>query len=227
MNPMMMMAIPAILSAIGGLTGSKAKQGSTYTKGQRGTIDDILQSIKGMKGNQDITQNQGFQGGQDWLNSLFNDQDFFNRFEAPAQRNFQENTVPDLANRFAAMGSGGSLGSTGFRNQLAREGSNLQTNLAAMRGGMQQQGVGQQLQYAQQPFQNLMQLLQQGLQPTQNQYHPASTGFGGNIGSSMFGGLASGYGQQAGQMMAQQNNGNDSTNMLNGAGGAMLGQRQY
>lgn len=202
MNPAAMMAIPAILSAIGGLTGDKAKQGSTYSKGQRSAIDDILQSIKGMKGSQDITQQPGYQQGNEWLMSMFNDPEFFNQFEAPLQRQFQEQTVPDLANRFASMGSGGALGSTGFRNQLAREGSNLSTNLAALRGGMQQQAIPQLLGYANQPFSNMMSLYNQGLQPTQNQYHPASPGFGGNIGASMFGGMAQGLGNQWGQQMS-------------------------
>lgn len=205
MNPMMMMAIPAIFSALGGLTGDKAKQGSTYSKGARSAIDDILNSIKGMKGGaMDVTQNQNYQTGQDWLQSMFNDPQFFEQFEAPIQRQFQEQTIPELANRFAGMGSGGSTGSTAFRNQLAREGSNLSTNLAALRGGMQQQAIPQLQAYAQQPFSNLMSLYQQALQPTMNQYTPASPGFGANIGASLFGGLAQGYGQQFGQGMANQ-----------------------
>lgn len=201
-----MMAIPSLLSLVGGLTGDKAKQSSTYTKGQRSAIDDVLQSIKGMKsGAQDITQQPGYQQGQEWLSALFNDPEFFNKFEAPLQRQFQEQTVPDLANRFASMGSGGALGSTGFRNQLAREGSNLSTNIAALRGGMQQQAIPQLLGYSQQPFSNLMSLYGTALQPTQNQYLPATPGFGGNIGASMFGGLAQGYGQSLGQKFAGQN----------------------
>ena len=205
MNPAMMMAIPTILSLIGGLTGDKAKQGSTYTKPQRGTINDILQSIKGMGANsQDITQGQPYQQGNEWLSNLFNDPEFFNSFEAPLQRDFQEKTIPELSNRFASLGSGGALGSTAFRNALGREGSNLHTNIAALRGGLQQQGVNQSLQYGQQPFNNYMSLLQTALQPTQNQYHPASPGFGGNTGASMFSGLAQGYGNQWGQQMAGQ-----------------------
>ncbi len=203
LNPMMMMAIPALLTALGGLTGDKAKQGSTYNKGQRSAIDDILGSIKGMKGgSQDIQQQPGFQQGNDWLMSMFNDPNFFNKFEAPLQRQFQEQTIPDLANRFASMGSGGSLGSTGFRNQANREAGNLSTNIGALRGGMQQQAIPQLLGYAQQPFSNLMSLYNQALQPTQNQYKPAAPGFGGNIGSSMFGGMAQGFGNSWGQQMA-------------------------
>lgn len=186
----------------GGLFGSKEKKSSTYDKPQLGLINDIVGQVKGGLGNQDITQNQGYQQGQSWLNSLFSDPEFFQRFEAPLQRQFQEQTVPDLANRFASMGSGGSLGSTAFRNQLGREGSNLGTNIAALRGNMQQQGVGQQLGYSQQPIQNLMQLLQGALTPTQNVYQGPSQGLLGGALPGLIGGLSAGYGQQLGQSMA-------------------------
>ena len=127
-----------------GMFGSNEKHGSTYGKGALGTLDKIQQFANNGFGNANIQQNQGYQQGQDWLNNLMgNDQGFWDQFEAPMQRQFEENTIPDLANRFASMGSGGSTGSTAFRNQLGREGSNLHTNIAALRGGMQQQGVGQ------------------------------------------------------------------------------------
>lgn len=203
MNPLLLMSL---LSAGGGLLSSLGGQngqfGSTYTENQRNTIDDLLQSVKGMRGQQDITQNPSYQQGQDYLMSLFNDPEFFNRFEAPLQRQFNEQTVPGLANRFASMGSGGSLGSTGFRNQLAREGSNLSTNIAALRGNMQQQAVPQLLGYAQQPFQNLMQLYNTALTPTRNVYQPPSAGPFAPIFSAISGGLAQGYGQKIGQGMA-------------------------
>ncbi len=185
------------------LFGSQGKQGSSYGRNQLSMIDQILQQIKGMQsqGQGDITQNQGYQQGQEWLNNLFNDPEFFKNMEAPAQRQFQEQTVPDLANRFASMGSGGSLGSTGFRNQLAREGSNLHTNIAALRGGMQQQGVNQALNYAQQPFNNYAQLSQLGLTPTNNTYQPPSTGFWGSMVPSAITGASQYY-------MNQPNNSN-------------------
>jgi hypothetical protein len=192
------------------LFGSPAEKSSSFGKNQLSSIDSILQAIKGMRGGaQDITQNQGYQQGQNWLSSLFNDPQFFNQFEAPIQRQFQEEIIPGLANRFAAEGSGGSLGSTGFRNQLAREGSNLGTNIAALRGGLQQQGVNQGLQYAQQPFSNLMSLYQQALQPTQNQYQPASGGLLGPAIGAFAGGLGGGlgniFGQGLGNRFAGQN----------------------
>lgn len=175
-------AISAIMSVLGpvltAFTGQQGKMGSTYGKPALGLIDQIINQVKGMGGGGggDITQNPTFQGGQQWLQGLFNDPQFFQNFEAPLQRQFQEEIIPGLANRFAGMGSGGSTGSTGFRNQLAREGSNLSTNIAALRGGMQQQGANQALAYAQQPVSNYMQMLQQALRPTQNVYQPGILG---------------------------------------------------
>lgn len=177
MDPQLLMAILPTILSLANVGGSDAKHGSTYNKGQRGLIDSAIEQIKGL-GSQDIRQNPQYQQGSDWLSSLFNDPEFFKNFEAPLQRQFQEQTVPDLANRFAAMGSGGALGSTGFRNQLAREGSNLSTNIAALRGGMQQQGVNQGLQYAQQPISNYQNMLSGILgHPAQNTYQGPSNPF--------------------------------------------------
>ena len=173
MDPAMMSAIMAALGPIlKGFMGGGGEMSSTFNPQQEKFMQKGLEGLDPSQGN--ITNNQNYLQGQDWLSSLFNDPEFFKSFEAPLQRQFQENTVPDLANRFAGMGSGGSLGSTGFRNQLGREGSKLHEMIASLRGGMQQQGVNQSLQYAQQPTSNYLQQLQQFLQPTQNVYQPGS-----------------------------------------------------
>lgn len=175
----MMMLASLATSALGSATGEKGQMGSTYNKGQRREMKDILSDIQGMKGGaMDVTKNQGYGQGMDWLMSMFNDPQFFDKFEAPLQRQFEEQTIPDLANRFASMGSGGAMGSTGFRNQLAREGSNLSTNIAALRGGMQQNAIPQLQSYAQQPFENLMKLYGFAMNPTQNTYQGPSAGVG-------------------------------------------------
>lgn len=208
MDPSTLMAIASILGPViaqrfGAGGGQEGRWESTFSPQQRGAQGDILNMARGQSGAADITQNQGYQGGMDWLNNLFNDQNFFDKFEAPLQRQFQEETVPGLANRFAGMGSGGSFG-TGFRNQLAREGSNLSTNIAALRGGMQQQGVNQALQYAQQPFSNMLNLYNTGLsQGMNNIYRPATAGFMNQILASLSGGAAQGLGQRWGQGMGQ------------------------
>lgn len=185
------------------LFGSSPKQGSTYSKGQRNTIDDILGQIKGMRtsGGGDISQQQNFQQGSDWLQNLFNDPSFFQNIEAPAMRQFNEEILPGIANRFASMGSGGSLGSTAFRNQANREGSNLAQNLSAQRTGMQQQGANQALGYGQAQNNSFLQLLQQALQPTQNTMTQPTGGLFGPLLGALGGGAAAGYGQQWGQSM--------------------------
>jgi hypothetical protein len=184
MDPgMAMMAISTLISLLNP-GGKDAQTKSTYNKAQKGGINDIMNAIKGMGGPQDITQNPNYQGGMNWLTGLFSDPQFFEQFEAPLQRQFQEQTIPDLANRFASMGTHGSFGS-GFQNAAAREGSRLHESLGALRGGLQQQGVNQSLGYAQQPFQNIMSLYNTGLShPTQNVYQPASNPFAPIAGAS-------------------------------------------
>ena len=176
MDPITLMAIASIAAPlISGAFGDKGGKQTMLSGGQQGLLDQIINQIKGQGGGggMDIGQNQNFQQGQEYLNSLFNDPDFFNKFEAPMQRQFEEN-MGDIGNRFAGMGSGGSTGSTGFRNVAAREASNLSSNMGAMRGGMQQQGANQALQYGQQPFQNLMQLMGFGMQPKYGAYQQSS-----------------------------------------------------
>src|ERR1700679_3785028 len=83
-------ALSAGTGILGSLTGDKAKSGSTFNKNQLKVLDEILDSVRGQKGNQDITNQQGYQQGNQWLQNLFNDPNFFNTFEAPLQRQFQE-----------------------------------------------------------------------------------------------------------------------------------------
>lgn len=201
MDPATMMMLMSLVSTgIGAFSGNEGEQKSSFSSPQQGGINDILQSIKGMKnGAQDVTKNQNYQTGQDWLQSMFNDPDFFQKFEAPIQRNYEENIIPDLSAKFSSMGSGGSAGSTAFRNQLAREGSNLSTNLAALRGNMQQNAIPQLQSYSQQPFSNIMQMYQQALgQPVMNQYQPSSAGVGA-LAAPFAQGAASYWGGQGGQ----------------------------
>ncbi len=82
----------------------------------------------------------------------------FAPIEANTRRQFAENTVPTLAERFASLGSGGSLNSSAFANSLSSAGAGLEQELASMRQqyGLQEQGL---------QSQNLLNLLQQGLNP--------------------------------------------------------------
>lgn len=204
----MMMAASTLFNIIGSMQGKDAEKSSSFSEGQQGGINDIIQMINGLKGgtnNGDITQNQGYQQGQNWLNDLFNDENFFKKFEDPMMRQYNEQTIPDLANRFSSMGSGGSLGSTAFRNQANREAGNLHSNIAALRGGMQQNGVNQGLQYAQQPISNMMNMYQQALgQPVNNQYQPPSTGGWGSMSAPLMQGAVNYWGGQGGNQNSGQ-----------------------
>lgn len=175
MDPAMISSIMAALGPIINMISGKGGQfGSTYNQQQQDFMKGGLNQLNPQQG--DITNNPTFQGGNEWLQSLFSDPEFFKSFEAPLMRQFEEETIPGLANRFAGMGSGGAIGSTAFRNQLGREGSTLHEKIASLRGGLQQQGANQALQYSQQPASNYMQQLQQMLQPTNNVYQPGLFG---------------------------------------------------
>ncbi len=227
-DPGMIMALmSAITGGLGAMNGNEGEQKSSYSEGQQGGINDILNMVKGMKGQGDITQNQGYQSGNQWINDLFNDQNFFDKFQAPMERNFSENISPELANRYGGMGSGGSLNSTGFRNQANREGERLQESIASMRGGMQSQGVNQALNYAQTPFQNMMQMYGLGTgSPMMNQYQPPNAGIGA-MAAPFMQGAASYWGGQGGQNNSQNNN----QNYANGGGNTPMAppqmMRQY
>lgn len=96
-----------------------------------------------------------------------------------ARANFQNTTVPMLAERFA--GSNARLSSPSYLQQLGAAGSQLDTNLAAMQAqyGQNQQGLAHQL-------------LGLGLQP---RFDQAYFGGGDNFLSSLLGGIGRGGAQ--------------------------------
>lgn len=61
-------------------------------------------------------------------------------FEAPLKRQFQEDIIPQIAENFAGMGSGG-LNSSSFRNAGVRAGTDLAERLGSIRAGLRQQGA--------------------------------------------------------------------------------------
>lgn len=144
---------------------------------------------------QNPIQNQPlYQQGQSFLgNILGGGQGAFEAFQAPQLRQFREQTVPQIANQFAGMGTGaGGLNSSGLYNALGQAGQRLQENLGAQQAGLQFQAAGQALPYAQQPYQN--QLAGLGAQSFTNRYQPGSTGLAGGL----LGGVGAGLGGGAG-----------------------------
>lgn len=137
------------MSLLDWLIGSKGKNQSTLSPGQKQYEHDLY-------GGGGVESSPLYGSGSDFLMQLLsNDPEAFAKFEQPFKNQFEQETVPMLANRFAGMGTGaGAMNSSGFQQTLAQEGGNLSSQLAALRGGLQMQGLGQALNYAQQPHAN-------------------------------------------------------------------------
>jgi hypothetical protein len=152
----------------------------------------MLQEGGGIEGNSLYGQ------GSNFLQNLFgNDPQFWQNFEQPYLNNFNENIAPGIAERFAGMGTGGGASSSsGLQNSLAQAGRGLQSDLASMRGNMQMQGLGQALQYAQQPQSN--KLSAAGQVPQQYYERPGQGGFLQGATNAFAGGFGQGFGNKFG-----------------------------
>jgi len=109
----------------------------------------------------------------------------FDPFEARARKQFAEQTVPGLAERFTSMG-GGRITSPSFAAQLGQAGAGMETDLAAARGQFDLGQRGQQLGQ----FGTLLNAL---MQPQFEQQHIPGQ-------QSVFGSLLSGLAPAAGQL---------------------------
>jgi len=138
-----------------------------------------------------------YQRGEDWINRLLsNEPGAFEDFEAPYRQQFEQETIPGIAERFAGMGSG-NQSSSAFRNALGGAGANLSANLANLRSNLQMQTLPHALNYAQAPFQNLQNLGNVALRST-SQTQQGSPGFLNPILGALGGGVAGGVGQGLG-----------------------------
>lgn len=115
-------------------------------------------------------QGGGFQQANQYDQGLLgNGPQAFNQFSQPYMQQFQEQMLPQIAERFAGMGA---LSSSGFGQALGGAASNLQAQLAQLFSQLQGQAAGRQ----QGQFQNLSQV---GLNYQPFAYHEkqGSTGF--------------------------------------------------
>jgi hypothetical protein len=89
-----------------------------------------------------------------------------------AMKNFQQRTIPSIAERFASMRGNGTQGGSATIPAFANAGADLQERLAVLGQQFGQQQQGQQQNY-------LLNLLSQALQPNQeNVINPEQAGFG-------------------------------------------------
>lgn len=160
-------------------TGSpnKTKKLSTMSKEGEALLKQLYQML-GMEG----SVGQGGQESTDYLRQFLDpNSEAFKAFEEPYRQQFEQETVPGLAERFAGFGGGmgGGLSSSGFGQSLSAAGGNLQATLAALRGQLGMQAAGQ----LSGQYQNLM---GQGLgaKPFGYLQQPGSQGLLGNAVSS-------------------------------------------
>ena len=128
--------------------GPRTEQIQRFNPGQQQAFSQILQQA---------------------LSGLQNPTEGFEPIAQQARTNFQQNTIPTIAERFTAMG-GGAQRSSAFPSALGRAGAGLEQNLAA-----------QQSQYGLQNSGLLQQLLGIGLTPQfESLYRPEQTGLAQN-----------------------------------------------
>lgn len=122
------------------------------------------------------------QAGQYWQDILSGSPESFERFQAPYLRAFQEETIPQLAERFGGIGA---QSSSAFQQALGKAGTGLQEQLASLKEGMRYQTAG-----------NIMDQIQNLLNLQTQAYLPKSQSFL----KSLLGGLAGGIGSGIGRL---------------------------
>lgn len=178
--------IPLIPGLIAGISGGASKfmqkdpkmeKLDTLNPGQQNFQDMILKLFSGQGGQMG--------GGLGYLQELLSGSpESTAAFEAPLKREFNEQTVPGLAERFSGAGAGAQK-SSAFGQALSSAGAGLSENLGALRGGMRMQGL-----------QQLMSLLVPAMQQSfdYNEKQQRSPW------SDILGGFGSGIAGEAGQM---------------------------
>ena len=105
-----------------------------------------------------LEQNPIYQQASQFLQMLMSGD--MSAFEGPLMQQFEQQTIPGIAESFGGVGAGSS---SGLNQALARATENLGVDLGAQRAGLMAQTLPQALNYAQAPFQQQQQML--GLDP--------------------------------------------------------------
>ncbi len=130
---------------------------SNLDPSQQGTFQNLNQTAQGAFG----------QAGDYYRRLLSDDNTDFDAMAAPELRRFKQQIIPDLAEQFAGMGSGGAIGGSGFQNAAATAGADLSERLGALRAQLRQNAAA-----------GITGIGQMGLQNFgENVYRPATPGF--------------------------------------------------
>lgn len=152
------MKIPIVQAAKqwGKMLGSGGGSGMDKVSTLTGTQKKLQKTGAKMAkhGLQDITQNPLYQHVANYLQQFFgNPEETYGAFEGPAMRQFQQEIVPEISERFAGLNA---MGSSGFQQSLGSAGAGLAERLAMLRQGVNQNMMGQAMNVAQQPISNAM-----------------------------------------------------------------------
>ena len=166
----------------------KLKKVATGTKQQEGLHNSILGQAMGM-----WQQGGGYDLAQNYFNNFLggNQQEAFNQFSQPYMQQFEEQMLPQIAERFAG---GGALSSSGFGQALGGAASGLQSQLAQLFSQLQGQA-------AQQQYGQYNQLAQTGLNHQQFAYNKQQ-GSGGFL-APILGGIGTAMGSPIGAALGQ------------------------
>lgn len=169
----------------------KMKQVPTLDPSQQQALQGILGQL-GMMGG----KGGAYSGAQNYLSGLLSgDPKAFAQFEAPYRQEFEQKTLPGIAERFAGLNPmGGGLSSSGFGQALGGAGAQLQSQLAGLHGALRQGASGQALGQF-----NQLANLGLGTRGFENVYQPGSTGLLGGIGA----GFGQGMGEAGGSALMQ------------------------
>lgn len=156
------------------------------------------QLLQQLQGGMFSHQSPLFGAGQNYLQNLLQGgEGAFSQFEAPYKREFNERTIPGLAERFAGAGAG-AQSSSAFQQALGSAGAGLSENLAALRGNLQMQALPHALEYSQVPFnqaRGLLDINSQGFAPKQQPFWQQllkglAPGVGAGVGMGLTGGAS-------------------------------------
>lgn len=150
--------------------GEKTKQFQRFTEPQQDVLNQLLGGAQ-----------RGIDPGMQYLMQILSqDPEMMRQFEAPTMRQFQEETLPTIAERFTGRLGAGAQRSSAFGQQLGQAGERLQEKLGAQRA---------QLGFS--ALQQLQSLLGTGLTPRfETMYQPRQPGFFENLARGATPGLA-------------------------------------
>ena len=127
----------------------------TLSHEQKSVLKDLLKHPNINMSKFGVEKQPLYQEGGDYLSKILSqDPEMMKQFEAPMQREFNEQIVPGLAEQFSGMGA---RSSSGFNQAMGQQAGSLAERIAAMRAGLGMQASGMAGDYAQMPFQQAMQ----------------------------------------------------------------------